>query len=233
MPITIDSREPKTIEYEIKQLGIPIKRKYLKSADYTWGEIGIERKTVTDFYRTLYEGRLYTQLFNLKNNFEQPKLAIIGEIPPTTKWVRIKRKRRIEISLTKEEKDTKEKTMINNWAIIGKSLPTVSILRFDNNKQFIMYLKALFLQTGKKSRGLKPVKKKSSSIEEIMSDILSCIPGWGRKTSDRIAKEYHSINALMCDTLTNLKKKKLNKTQIKNLNRVIMGTNDEKNNAVS
>jgi len=222
MPITIDSHEPKTIEYEIKQLGIPVKRKYLKSGDYVWGEIGIERKTVTDFYRTLYEGRLYTQLFNLKNNFEYPKLAIIGEIPPTTKWVRIK-KRRIELPLTKEEKDKKEQTMINNWAIIARSLPDVHILRFDNNKQFLIYLKRLYLDTGKKSRGLKPVKKKSSSTKEIISDILCCIPGWGRKTSDRMAKEYHSINALMCDTISNLKKKKLNKTQIKNFNNVMKG----------
>jgi len=208
------------MDYEISKLGIPIERKYFNVGDYTWGDICIERKTVSDFYKSLYEGRLYRQLFNLKDAYPYPKLAIIGTIPPENKWIRIKRKRRIQIPLTAKEKDKKEKLMFNNWAIIERSLK-IDVLRFDTNKQFILYLTALFLNTNKDKTKYKPVNKKGESLQEIRSNILCCIPGWGRKTADYISREIPTLHLLLKMTDKQLKKKKLNKKQIKNLNMVI------------
>ena len=196
MPLIIDTREPKIFPLLLKQAGISVERKYLLSGDYVIGETGIERKTVSDFFSSLYKRRLYPQLFKLKNNYSKPKLVVIGEIPPKSRWMRIGRKV-VPVMLSKEEMDRKEKLMINNWAIMDRSLG-IDVLRFDTNKQFIMYLIALFLNTNKKERKFKPVAKKGESQFEVLSNIYSQIPGIGRKMSDKLAKEYTVEEIISC-----------------------------------
>jgi len=189
----------------------------MESGDYAFGELGVERKTVSDFLGSLYKRRLYEQLFNLKENYANPKLAVIGEIPPTHKWVRFKRKR-IPIKLTQEEMDQKEKLIINNWAVIDRSLH-VDVLRFDTTKQFVMYLVALFMNTNEKERRFKPVKRKKATIEEIQEEILTCLPRWGRKTAKRMIKDYSSLWKIIEED-PKILKKKINKPQMKVLLRV-------------
>ena len=62
-----------------------MKIQLLKSADYAFGDIGIERKCISDLYHTLFMkkkegGRLWRQLGVLKDTYKKPYLLVEGTI---------------------------------------------------------------------------------------------------------------------------------------------------------
>ena len=74
----VDKREPIDIVEKLRQKGINVRLEYLSSGDYIFSNIGIERKTLTDFWGsiTARDKRIWSQMFELKRNFERPFLVI-------------------------------------------------------------------------------------------------------------------------------------------------------------
>jgi len=61
-------------------MGTSLKLKQLPVADYILSErVGIERKSAQDFNDSVKDGRLFNELFELKNNFVRPILILEGE----------------------------------------------------------------------------------------------------------------------------------------------------------
>ena len=79
--IIADTREKgSAIIRKLYEEGHEIDLKMLEVADYICGErTGIEIKTKNDFAESIIDGRIFTQLRNLKQQFEVPILIIIGE----------------------------------------------------------------------------------------------------------------------------------------------------------
>jgi DNA excision repair protein ERCC-4 len=77
-PIRIDYRERSAEYLEFLQLSTPISIEVLPSADIVIDNLGIERKTVADFFSTLKEGRLWPQIFKLKESYPRQLLLIEG-----------------------------------------------------------------------------------------------------------------------------------------------------------
>ena len=69
------------IEWEVKQNLI---------TDYAYGQIGIEAKTIQDYFQSLQSGHLQSQLENLDDNYQRMILVIHGTID---KYVGLMRKR--------------------------------------------------------------------------------------------------------------------------------------------
>jgi ERCC4-type nuclease len=89
MPLYIDNRGKG--ERDIERLlrnyisKSDIKVVTLESGDYVFGEVGIERKAISDLYHTLYMkqkegGRLWRQLDILKHTYKYPFLLIEGQV---------------------------------------------------------------------------------------------------------------------------------------------------------
>lgn len=78
--IIIDSREANAeyVWYLKEASQFCVTEKLLKSGDIAIGNLGIERKTVSDFLLTLNEGRLFNQLQNLKSSYPRQLLLIEG-----------------------------------------------------------------------------------------------------------------------------------------------------------
>ena len=55
---------------------------------------------------------------------------------------------------------------------------------------------------------LKPVAKKSHSLEEIKSDMITQIPGFGRKSANHMAHKYKLVD------LISMSEKKLSKVKV-------------------
>ncbi|MCS4540812.1 MAG: DEAD/DEAH box helicase [Euryarchaeota archaeon] len=79
--IYVDSRELASgIGRELLEYNINIQSTQLEVADYLLSNrIGVERKTVEDFLQSLIDGRLLSQLIELKRNFAKPILIVEGE----------------------------------------------------------------------------------------------------------------------------------------------------------
>jgi ERCC4-type nuclease len=81
LKIYVDHREKGShMLKKIIEMGIRIELKQLVVADYVLSDrVGIEYKTVEDFVDSLIDGRLMTQIRELKGNYERPVLMVQGE----------------------------------------------------------------------------------------------------------------------------------------------------------
>jgi ERCC4-type nuclease len=79
--VIVDKRERNDILLsKLEQLGGELVFDTIESGDYVISErIGIERKTVTDFEKSIIDGRLFEQALRLKANYALPILIIEGD----------------------------------------------------------------------------------------------------------------------------------------------------------
>ncbi|MFH0868960.1 MAG: DEAD/DEAH box helicase [archaeon] len=76
-----DSREQGPVADMLYAQGIVVKQGILKSGDFIISEdVGIERKTVSDFVNSLIDGRLFEQAKNLKSDFVRPMYIVEGNL---------------------------------------------------------------------------------------------------------------------------------------------------------
>ncbi len=78
--IIVDVHEPDEIIHEIRRYGAPVKKQMLTVADYVIRDVGIERKTVNDLYKSILDGRLYSQLDRLSKAYSRRILLIEGDL---------------------------------------------------------------------------------------------------------------------------------------------------------
>ena len=194
----VDVHEPEEIvEMLRKESGIYVEVVSLASGDYVFSNIGIERKTLPDFYNSIVHGdkRIWHQMFDLKRNFERPMLII-------ERW----------------DNSFLSSTRVSNTiygALARIFLLGINVVVIPGSgkdiRPFVKFLSFLFFSSDKKTASLKPVheKKKLSeaSKEELLSDIISMIPEIGRKQADMIAKNINSIQELCEMSNKELKKK--------------------------
>jgi len=75
--LLIDSHEPKEI-IEKMQSAIPIRVLRLKYGDYSFSDVAIERKTLSDFFSSLKSNRLKEQMENIGRCYTEKYLLIEG-----------------------------------------------------------------------------------------------------------------------------------------------------------
>ncbi len=78
--IICDTRETVSpVVRNLSLIGINLKLEQLPVADYIISErVGVERKSSDDFNNSIKDGRLFNELFELRNNFERPILVLEG-----------------------------------------------------------------------------------------------------------------------------------------------------------
>ena len=79
--IICDNRETASaVVRALSLMGVSLELKQLSVADYILsGRVGIERKSAKDFNDSVKDGRLFNELFELKNNFIRPILILEGD----------------------------------------------------------------------------------------------------------------------------------------------------------
>ena len=79
--IICDNRETASaVVRALSLMGASLELKQLPVADYILSErVGIERKSAQDFNDSVKDGRLFNELFELKNNFVRPILILEGD----------------------------------------------------------------------------------------------------------------------------------------------------------
>jgi len=197
--ILVDTHEPKTISEKLKQLGIPITRKKLLVGDYTWNDICIERKTVQDFYSSIYsrepENNLFSQLFQLKQ-YKIPILIIQGNL--FTKYKLVGRKR---VIIQNKEFNRRIKTA---FTILAKLPISYGIYHYlvQDQVQLVKIIHSLYLNTLNRE-AYAPVKRKGKTLEEIKENVFTCFPGIGRKRARALASKY-SIRQIAVSSIDSL-----------------------------
>lgn len=81
-PLTlyVDVHEPDEIEDRIQGAGVPVTRKAITPGDYVVGEVGVERKTIRDFFSSIVNKRLFEQVSRLRETYPRPLVVVEGDL---------------------------------------------------------------------------------------------------------------------------------------------------------
>ena len=193
MTLFVDCHEPAEIAQSLKKKGLAVEIKSLQSGDYVFSNIGIERKTFNDYKNSLSSGRLWKQVFNLREVFERPML-VIDKTPDDIYWDDLDRRR-----------------IMSSVARIVKMGVSVVFLTSSTNmptsESFIELVSWLFIASGQQKAGLKPVPKKGERMTttDVTEDMLCMLPGIGREIAKEIILRYPTLELLVQAKIEDLK----------------------------
>lgn len=186
MKIYIDIHEPQEIINSLRyDRGLAVEVLSMKSGDYAFSNIGIERKTYKDYRNSLNKRRLWKQIFILKKAFDRPYLVIEG-FPNDETW-KSERERRATVS------------SISRISLLGVNIVLLSGTEESAcSEEFLDFVEFLFLASDKKTPSWKPVPKKGErhSTMEVTEDMLCMIPGVSRRTAKEIMQRFSTLEKL-------------------------------------
>src|SRR3989442_8731175 len=85
-PLYVDANEPPEIADLLRGLGVEVERRKIAPGDYVCGEVGIERKTVSDFFGSLVKKRLFEQLRRLRESYPVALMILEGDPQEISKF---------------------------------------------------------------------------------------------------------------------------------------------------
>jgi len=84
--LVVDVHEPLEIAERLSELGVEVDRRKIHPGDYVLGEIGIERKSLSDFFGSLIRKRLFEQLRRLRESYPVPLLILEGDLAEVSEY---------------------------------------------------------------------------------------------------------------------------------------------------
>jgi len=173
LTIIADYREKKIIEKLKKMDGIKVLEMSLPIADFICSnEIGIERKSYSDFASSIVDGRLFSQAEELSNNFSKPIIIIEG---------------------FSSSVNVKENAMLAAKAVlISKYGISIMNSRNEDETAKIIYWIAKKSQDANASYLGVRLKKKKNGIKNQQEVIVASLPGVSSVLSRRLLEKFGS-----------------------------------------
>ncbi|MBY8987250.1 MAG: DEAD/DEAH box helicase, partial [Candidatus Lokiarchaeota archaeon] len=177
--IICDNRETASaVVRTLSLMGVSLKLEHLAVADYIISErVGVERKSGQDFNDSVKDGRLFNELFELKNNFVRPILIIEGD--PFTN------------------------SNINQNALYGAITSIILNLGITIYKTSDPSDSAMFIyQLAKKEQSDSKMEvklrfeKKPIEISSLLEYIVAGIPGINALRAKNLLKKLHSLQEI-------------------------------------
>jgi len=169
--IIVDNREFKgKIAKELFKKGFDITAKQLSVGDYIIGDVCIERKSLSDFYDSIVDKRIFSQLKSLKSNYEKRLIIVEGEFgarnihPNAIKGLiaSIVIDYKVPIIFTKDSSETADFLGIIDKRANKEVLPVMNVKKDKNEKSMAV-------------------------------DLLCNIPGIGIKSADLLLRHFKSL----------------------------------------
>ncbi|UZE93756.1 MAG: hypothetical protein IB618_03235 [Candidatus Pacearchaeota archaeon] len=203
--IIIDKREKNSMVLsELIERKQQIKLQQLKVADYIIGNIGIERKTISDFISSMLNKRLLRQLEELKQ-YPQQALIIEGT----------------------DDFPLYEFGKVNPNAIRGMMLsimldfqiPIILTKNYEDTAGFLILLEK---KQKKKPKEISLIiKKKAYNLAEQQQFILEAFPGIGPATAKKLLRKFKTIKKVINAKEKDLEKVKLQKKKVESMKKII------------
>jgi Fanconi anemia group M protein len=176
--IIADYREKNCfVASELIRLGLNVKFKELKVADYIVKDVAIERKTVSDFISSMINRRLIKQLEELQQY--QNKLLIIEGIDEQ------------ELYTDSEERIGVHPNSVRGFLLsilLKHKVPIIFTKNSEDTAKFI------FILSKRKSKEISlNVSKKSLNKKEQIQFILEGFPSIGPKTAKKLLDKFKTI----------------------------------------
>jgi ERCC4-type nuclease len=175
--VIIDQREPELMSVILLQSGINVERKQISPGDYVLSdEYAIERKTINDFFSSLFSGRLFEQVERLKNTYRKPLLLLEGDLSEGLQDR--KNTRAFWGALLRIEMD---------WEV-----PVITTANLAQSADVIVTLSRRLAKKGKKNVSILQ-QPKIISEQDFQILAVSSFPGIGPELATRILKKMSSV----------------------------------------
>ncbi len=184
--MVIDEREKKSgIPDLLKEIGVKVEMKNLPIGDYiVASETVIERKSVSDFISSVFDGRLFDQCNRLREHFEHPAIIIEGNLDEI-------------VQIT-------ENPLVFYGAVSAVALDfKIPVIPTPNASNTAKLLVAMCARQGKtKGPFLKKIRK-SGDVNRQQLSVLCSLPGVGEKLASRMLERFgspsNSLNASVAE----------------------------------
>ena len=178
--MVIDERERKSgIPDLLKQIGVKVEMMNLPVGDYiVASETVVERKSVSDFISSVFDGRLFDQCNRIKEHFEYPTIIIEGNVDEIDKII--------------------ENPLVFYGAMSSVVLDIkIPVIPTPNASHTAKLLISMCARQGTiKGPFLKKIRK-SGDLQQQQLSILCSLPGVGEKLASRMLEKFGSPSSSM------------------------------------
>jgi len=187
--IVVDEREKKSrIPQLLQKVGLDVEIKMLPIGDYIVGpETIVERKSVSDFISSIFDGRLYDQCARLREHYQSPVLIMEGNAD--------------EIDL-----------LVDNPMIFYRAASQVSLdfkIPIIPTPNALHTAKLLTILCKKREPAHGPLLKKikkSTNLQHQQLSVLGSLPGVGEKLAVRMLERFQTPLGVFNATTADLAK---------------------------
>ncbi len=171
MDLIYDDRE-KSEAVELLRQKFNLEKKRLEVADFIISDnIGIERKTASDFEQSIIDGRLFRQVERLKQEFEKPLIVIIGN-----GFERISQKALAGAFIS---------------LIVDHGVPIVFL---NDERDFAEFISRIIEREGKPARERKTnFSRKNRDFKTQRLSVVESLPGVGPSTARKLLESFGSV----------------------------------------
>jgi len=187
IPLVIDSNEPEDIPERLRELGVEIEIRKIAPGDYVLGPVGIERKTLYDFFNSMVRKRLFEQVRRLREAYPQPLVILEGDLAEISTF---RSPQAILAALLVLE--TTERVPVLTTADKDQTALLLSILWERQDKEAVEY-------------GLRH-KPKAMSLEQRQRFLVEGLPGIGETLARSLLERFGSVRAVFSASEEDLKK---------------------------
>ena len=175
--LIMDANEPEDLYERLLDLEVDVERRRIAPGDYIVGPIGIERKSLADFFGSMVRKRLFEQVRRLREAYPQPLLLLEGDLA--------------EIS-----------TFRHPQAIFGALVALevserVPVLTTADKDQTAILLKVIWRRQDAEAAayGLRH-KPKEMSLEERQRFLVEGLPNVGETLAQSLLEGFGSVRAV-------------------------------------
>ncbi len=190
--IYVDERESRSeVPVYLRKRGAAIVWRNLDVGDYLVSErVAIERKTVNDLVKSVFDGRFFDQLTRLVEAYESPVLVVEGDLTKARKFT--SRWNAVLGALTS--------------AVMEFNVPALFSTSPEDTASIILFI-ARKERSGKKGvRMVVHKKPKLESIEDWQLYIVQSLPFVGPKTAQRLLEKFGNVQRVFTASIAELSK---------------------------
>ncbi len=172
-----DNRESMDVKDHLRELGCEVVEKTLAPADYVVAEdYAVERKELHDFFRSVFDGRLFEQADRLAKTYGKACLIVEGDFANAVKYVR---------------------TPQVFWGALSKVMAdhNISVVFTPNEAHTAMFLYALAKKLQEEERRKIAVKHKPKTYTLRQRQLLAVqsLPKIGPERAEELLRRFGSV----------------------------------------
>ncbi|MGQ0796290.1 MAG: ERCC4 domain-containing protein, partial [Methanobacteriota archaeon] len=187
IPLVMDSNEPEDLFDRLRDLGVEVERRKIAPGDYVVGPIGIERKSLSDFFGSIVKKRLFEQVRRLKEAYPRPLVLLEGDLA--------------EISTFRHPQS------LLGALVALEVTERVPVLTTADKDQTALLLSVIWRRQDKAaaSYGLRH-KPKEMSLDERQRFLVEGLPSVGETLSHALLERFGSVRAVFNASEDDLKR---------------------------